>query len=569
MTAGRSSCEKFRTQNPNPDMDSQRLLDLAAYSDRALNKTPAVSSLAPALATAAEAVKTGADARTAAERAMIAPRVDVRFAESVRDCSMLGLHSEVFMGYSLLMSVSAVLSLFVAVGCRGRDTPPVDDAGVSACTTDVDCDDGLACTEESCAGGACRRSARVCPLRTRCDEARDACVGSVACASDAACEDGDACTMGDRCDPSTRVCAYDGPLDGDMDGEPPVVCGGGDCDDARASVRPGAIDLCNGLDDDCNGTVDDGAAAVLCPIAGSVCTDGACDCGGGRVACVGETFCIDSSTSRAHCGGCGNPCAGECLAGVCDETCGGIGEGCCGTVDLPYCVEGHCWGDDLCSPCGATGETCCYASDTDEYSCREGGCVGSTLQCGACGGLYEECCQDASPCAGTALYCNPGTNRCALCGGEYQDCCDGSTCEAGFACGGGVCVSNECTRYDELVPITEPRCSAATRGCASLCAVRDQACLDDCTLVDDTPPLGTLLGDIDCTACVFLQEDVCASSIGCSAEADAFFCCRAASLLCDGIRCTSPGCNYQLDAYVACLGTGCGVTSTAVARCFP
>jgi len=31
-----------------------------------------------------------------------------------------------------------------------------------------------------------------------------------------------------------------------------------DCDDTRASVRPGAAEVCNGLDDDCNGAVDNG-----------------------------------------------------------------------------------------------------------------------------------------------------------------------------------------------------------------------------------------------------------------------------------------------------------------------
>lgn len=470
---------------------------------------------------------------------------------------------------SFLMAGSTVLFL-VAVGCGGRDTPPVEDAGVGACSVDVDCDDGLSCTEESCVGGTCQRGPRICPVRTHCDETRDACIGSVACAGDAECDDGDACTMGDRCDPSTRVCAYDGTLDGDLDGEPPVVCGGGDCDDARASVHPGAIDICNGLDDDCNGTVDDGAPAVLCPVAGSLCTAGVCDCGGGRIACVGETLCLDPSTSRAHCGGCGNTCAGECLAGVCDETCGGIGEGCCGTVDLPYCVEGHCWADDLCSPCGATGETCCYASDTGEFSCREGGCLGSTLECGACGTEYAECCMGASPCAGAGLYCNPGTNRCRSCGGEYEDCCDGSTCDAGFACGGGVCVSDECTGYDTLVAITEPRCSAATRDCVNLCVTGDQACLDDCTRFDGTPPITTALGEIGCTSCLFIQEAVCGNSMGCSAEIDAFFCCRAAVLACgSGFVCTAPSCYSELDAYIGCLGAACGVMSTEVARCFP
>ncbi|MCA9571815.1 MAG: hypothetical protein KC656_28450, partial [Myxococcales bacterium] len=34
---------------------------------------------------------------------------------------------------------------------------------------------------------------------------------------------------------------------------------GGDCDDTTAAVRPGAVEVCNGQDDDCDGDVDEGA----------------------------------------------------------------------------------------------------------------------------------------------------------------------------------------------------------------------------------------------------------------------------------------------------------------------
>jgi hypothetical protein len=36
------------------------------------------------------------------------------------------------------------------------------------------------------------------------------------------------------------------------------VADGGDCNDASASAHPGAIEVCDGLDNDCNGTADDG-----------------------------------------------------------------------------------------------------------------------------------------------------------------------------------------------------------------------------------------------------------------------------------------------------------------------
>lgn len=45
----------------------------------------------------------------------------------------------------------------------------------------------------------------------------------------------------------------------DHDGDGFSGCGG-DCDDTRAGIHPGAVEVCNGLDDDCDGAIDDGIA---------------------------------------------------------------------------------------------------------------------------------------------------------------------------------------------------------------------------------------------------------------------------------------------------------------------
>ncbi len=46
----------------------------------------------------------------------------------------------------------------------------------------------------------------------------------------------------------------------DADGDGFTGCAG-DCDDTNAAVHPGALEACNGIDDDCNGVIDSGLAA--------------------------------------------------------------------------------------------------------------------------------------------------------------------------------------------------------------------------------------------------------------------------------------------------------------------
>ncbi|MCB9674809.1 MAG: hypothetical protein H6737_06805 [Alphaproteobacteria bacterium] len=64
-------------------------------------------------------------------------------------------------------------------------------------------------------------------------------------------DDGDGDSYGDENDTGVLACTQPA-------GTAPNAL---DCDDSDASVRPGQIETCNGVDDDCSGVVDDGAAA--------------------------------------------------------------------------------------------------------------------------------------------------------------------------------------------------------------------------------------------------------------------------------------------------------------------
>ncbi len=130
-----------------------------------------------------------------------------------------------------------------------------------ACLDDQQCDDGLACTKDSCDDRfeRCRHE----PDDAACDDGVycngvETCDVALGCRAGPviACSDSDTCTI-DVCVEESQSCRHE-PRDADGDGDPALSCAGGDCDDTDPLISSAASERCdNGRDDDCDGEVDE------------------------------------------------------------------------------------------------------------------------------------------------------------------------------------------------------------------------------------------------------------------------------------------------------------------------
>ncbi|MBI5534207.1 MAG: hypothetical protein HY898_15900 [Deltaproteobacteria bacterium] len=380
------------------------------------------------------------------------------------------------------------------------------------------CNDGISCTLDECQGTVCTHKVgpnsgpTACPTGTTCDLLKG-CIAATACTTDDQCVaqlGSDACKTGIKCDPQSHVCTYK-PLDKDQDSFPPVVCGGTDCDDDNPAIFKGAIEVCDGKDNDCDGKTDVGATCSGL----QTCTAGACSCPPANT-CGAD--CIDKQTSDLHCGTCGNACpsAAHCQAGACVCTAGAaICSGLC--VDLDNdpnncgscnakCAAGYACQNKTClctkTPCNGA----CIDTASDPANC--GGCnkpCGAGQSCvsgqctcpgnvAACNGACPNYQTDPFNCGGCAIACTGGktcvsgscqcTSGLSACGGvcvntlvDPQNCGScGVKCGAGKSCSNGVCIG--CPLADLVVLIDNSGsmdaalASSQTRWAASVAAIK-------------------------------------------------------------------------------------------------
>ncbi len=370
------------------------------------------------------------------------------------------------------------------VDTDGVDTAGADDTGGPAidtstpapprCETVADCDDGIACTVDSCgADGVCAWTveADTCFIFNVCRAAGEVsvsspcevCEPSVSATSWSPAGEGAACTSVDPCvvdaTCSSGVCA----------GSPRVCEDSNDCTRDRCDSISGCVfealsgDAC---DDGTVCTEDNVCVAGVCTGAlvdcddGSECTDDSCDPLGG---CINEpvtSACDDGDACTV-----GDVCdAGACTSGAVDDCDDGnictfdFCEPLLGCAHLPtqspccqgltsVCDDNDPCTDDLCDP--ATGG-CAYEQNTS--ACDDGDpCTdGDVCAAGVCAGQLDDC-DDGNPCTDDSCSTTAGCVQSPISGAA---CDDGMACSTGDVCSAGVCAGDMsgCTCTPTLDP---------------------------------------------------------------------------------------------------------------------
>ncbi len=382
------------------------------------------------------------------------------------------------------------------------------------CLTNVDCNDGNACTTDSCTA------------TLECESV----------ANNASCDDGNACTTNDACS------------DGQCEGGPQLVCNDGnvcttdDCNAATGCTTTPNAAACNDRNAcTTNDTCSDGQCLGGAPLDcndGKVCTMDSCNPASGCTTTPNAAACNDGNacTTNDTCSGgscVGGPALNCADSNVCTDDSCNTATGCVHPNNTASCNDGDaCTTNDTCSggSCvsGAalkctdnnvcTNDSCDSASGcvhTDNAAtCDDGNACTTTDVCssGTCVGTGGPSCDDGKVC--TTDTCSPGTG--CVHNDNTANCDDGNACTTNDTCGGGSCVGGAALSCTDGNVCTNDSCDPAS-GCVH---PNNTASCDDgdaCT-TSDACSGGTCVGGpaLSCADGNGCTDDSCDPAKGCT-----------------------------------------------------
>jgi Putative metal-binding motif/Thrombospondin type 3 repeat len=174
-----------------------------------------------------------------------------------------------------------------------------------------------------------------------------------------------------------------------------------DCNDSNPAVHPGAVEVCNNVDDNCNGQIDEALGTSTCGTGGCQRTVNNC------VAGVPQT-CTPGNPTAEVCNNIDDDCNSQIDDGIAPLSCG---TGACQRT-VTACVGGV---PQTCTPGNPTAEVCNNIDDDCNGQIDDGI---APLTCGT-----GACLRSAPACVGGAPgTCTPGSPTTELCNGIDDDC---------------------------------------------------------------------------------------------------------------------------------------------------
>jgi len=228
----------------------------------------------------------------------------------------------------------------------------------------------------------------------------------------------------ETCDGMDNDCdsVADNGLTFDVDGDgysSTTSCSGSkdDCNDNDVAINPGAVEICDDIDNNCDGSKDENLTQP------SICGVGECASTGTETCVHGvwQNNCVAGNPAAEICDGKDNNCDGSIDEDLTQPTTCGVGE--CASTGTETCTAGV-WGGDTCVPGNPIAEVC----DTKDNDCDGVSDEGLTFDNdhdthstpGSCEGTKDDCDDND-------VYNFPGNDE--VCDGRDNNCLSGTADE--------------------------------------------------------------------------------------------------------------------------------------------